>query len=675
MERFYSSSYSSQQGESAFYTSPSTPSRNSDVDFNDVFGGPPRRSSINSEIRHSLSYSRLQDLSQEGEGEEGEVPSSCAWRPERERPVFGGEDFVNRRRYSNKNSDFYDDIFRGDESPIRNRDQSQSPFPSRVLSPSLADPLSSSLPSNFSLPAKLSKGMDLPTFGYSTRRRNPLNNFNDGFGASDGVGSSDSHLSRFSTPPTKHKEDPKNASKPAYRQSLLSKEFSDIESNMKQDQSNSNGQFHFSIYKWASKGVPMVMPLRTERKDKLKFERSSSAKECVASEITTQNDSPASYKASLLSRSTRQDGSNSRTTIQNGADSIRITEQRASSKAQSETMSSSQTVTKDDPGSPISSSHSASEKTFSGKKEAASGNQKLETKTLRSLLNESNAIAKQDYNEITRRERQDESKMKITKELSNFDNVNPNKREETTVSVKAVEHSKAASPGSLNFGENMGKDRIKGKVKEFVRIFNQEAATKPRVEPKSEGSLYKQRDALRTKNGADEYSEQSKKESSRVESSNGSSNNLSQQDDISASATPDISFTVIGDKDGSFHGNFTIQVLAEDENDDLKSQDNKAIQVIDKKIQQWSKGKEANIRSLLSTLQLVLWPECGWKPVPLVDIIEGNAVRRAYQRALLCLHPDKLQQKGAASHQKYIAEKVFDILQEAWTQFNMLGAL
>lgn len=59
----------------------------------------------------------------------------------------------------------------------------------------------------------------------------------------------------------------------------------------------------------------------------------------------------------------------------------------------------------------------------------------------------------------------------------------------------------------------------------------------------------------------------------------------------------------------------------------------------------------------------VLWAESGWKPVPLVDIVEGNAVKRAYQRALLCLHPDKLQQKGAASHQKYIAEKVFDILQ------------
>lgn len=59
----------------------------------------------------------------------------------------------------------------------------------------------------------------------------------------------------------------------------------------------------------------------------------------------------------------------------------------------------------------------------------------------------------------------------------------------------------------------------------------------------------------------------------------------------------------------------------------------------------------------------VLWKECGWKPVPLVDIIEGTSVKRAYQKALLCLHPDKLQQRGVAEHQKYIAEKVFDILQ------------
>uniref|UniRef100_A0A0A9F6M8 J domain-containing protein n=1 Tax=Arundo donax TaxID=35708 RepID=A0A0A9F6M8_ARUDO len=76
------------------------------------------------------------------------------------------------------------------------------------------------------------------------------------------------------------------------------------------------------------------------------------------------------------------------------------------------------------------------------------------------------------------------------------------------------------------------------------------------------------------------------------------------------------------------------------------------------------------MRSLLSTLQYVLWPESGCKPIPLVDIIDEAAVKKAYQKALLFLHPDKLQQRGAAMHQKFIAEKVFDILQESWKEIN-----
>ncbi|GAA0177419.1 membrane traffic protein [Lithospermum erythrorhizon] len=125
-----------------------------------------------------------------------------------------------------------------------------------------------------------------------------------------------------------------------------------------------------------------------------------------------------------------------------------------------------------------------------------------------------------------------------------------------------------------------------------------------------------------------------------------------------------------------FRGSFSVEELSNDQDKDLQpSGDADYIKVSDAKIKQWSQGRKGNIRSLLSTLQLVLWPESGWKPVPLMNIIEGSGVKRAYQRALLCLHPDKLQQKGAAPHQKYIAEKVFDILQEAWDHFNSIGAI
>nr|KYP64571.1 UBA domain-containing protein 7 [Cajanus cajan] len=661
-----------------------------EVDFKDVFGGPPRRSSMN-------------------EGERG----WCRWPPER---VFG-EESGNRRR----NDDFFDDIFGGEESASVCSTPNNNFALSRVSSPLPSAPHSlPSLPLPFSLPAKLTNGVDLPTFGSP-------NNTSD---ASNGYGLSDSHLSRFSP----HRKELKNELKP-YRQSLLSQEFSnsstsdkaDKGSIMKQDISigdvspnTSNSQFHFSIYKWASKGVPMMMPLRTERtsrtKDKVKLERCSSAKEWRVGETTTQN--PVVYNDSSLMSNRKQDVSTTSTATENRADSNQIVEQVVSAKAQSGTSSIPQTDTKD--VEVESSNHS-------GKTEAARETQKLESKPLQFLFKESE---KKLDNDMITRER-DENRMKSTKKLSAvFDvTVNPMKQEEKTVFSRDVGHT--TSQGSLRLGENMGKGLVKGKVKEFARIFNQEAVTKPKVDSKSlpQGSTYKQRDALKTNNEfeyalvinlvynsnfttvgvfVESVPEQSKKENSAMETTNISANNLSHQNDISAQAIPDISFTVIGDKDESFNGSFMIQVLDEDEGEVLQNQENQEIQMIDNKIRQWSKGKEGNIRSLLSTLQYfcscyvlivydgrvtsilvfiigidhlwltlikVLWPECGWKPVPLVDIIEGNAVKRAYQRALLCLHPDKLQQKGASSDKKYIAEKVFDILQEAWTQFNMLGAL
>lgn len=93
-------------------------------------------------------------------------------------------------------------------------------------------------------------------------------------------------------------------------------------------------------------------------------------------------------------------------------------------------------------------------------------------------------------------------------------------------------------------------------------------------------------------------------------------------------------------------------------------------ETLDIEIKRWAAGKEGNLRALLSTLQYVLWPECGWQPVSLTDLIMGASVKKVYRKATLCIHPDKVQQKGANIQQKYIAEKVFDLLKEAWNKFN-----
>ncbi|XP_021806612.1 auxilin-related protein 1 isoform X2 [Prunus avium] len=93
-------------------------------------------------------------------------------------------------------------------------------------------------------------------------------------------------------------------------------------------------------------------------------------------------------------------------------------------------------------------------------------------------------------------------------------------------------------------------------------------------------------------------------------------------------------------------------------------------ETLDIKIKSWSYGKEGNMRALLSSLQSVLWPESGWEPVSLTDLITSGSVKKVYRKATLCIHPDKVQQKGASLEQKYTAEKVFDILKEAWNKFN-----
>ncbi|GMI72347.1 hypothetical protein HRI_000904000 [Hibiscus trionum] len=72
---------------------------------------------------------------------------------------------------------------------------------------------------------------------------------------------------------------------------------------------------------------------------------------------------------------------------------------------------------------------------------------------------------------------------------------------------------------------------------------------------------------------------------------------------------------------------------------------------------------------LLSTLHNILWPNSGWCMIDLASLTESLQVKKAYQKARLCLNLDKLQQRGATLSQKCVAEKAFSILQDAWDAF------
>uniref|UniRef100_A0A5B7AA32 Putative auxilin-like protein 1 n=1 Tax=Davidia involucrata TaxID=16924 RepID=A0A5B7AA32_DAVIN len=97
---------------------------------------------------------------------------------------------------------------------------------------------------------------------------------------------------------------------------------------------------------------------------------------------------------------------------------------------------------------------------------------------------------------------------------------------------------------------------------------------------------------------------------------------------------------------------------------------NRLAEALDADVKRWSSGKEGNLRALLSTLQYILGPDSGWQPISLTEIITTSAVKKAYRKATLYVHPDKLQQRGASIQQKYICEKVFDLLKAAWNKFN-----
>lgn len=76
-----------------------------------------------------------------------------------------------------------------------------------------------------------------------------------------------------------------------------------------------------------------------------------------------------------------------------------------------------------------------------------------------------------------------------------------------------------------------------------------------------------------------------------------------------------------------------------------------------------SLGKTLYIASfLIFLLCQILGPDSGWQPIPLTDVITSAAAKKAYRKATLCVHPDKLQQRGASIQHKYICEKVFDLL-------------
>ncbi|RUO96112.1 hypothetical protein BC936DRAFT_142607, partial [Jimgerdemannia flammicorona] len=56
----------------------------------------------------------------------------------------------------------------------------------------------------------------------------------------------------------------------------------------------------------------------------------------------------------------------------------------------------------------------------------------------------------------------------------------------------------------------------------------------------------------------------------------------------------------------------------------------------------WRQGKEANLRALIASLDLVLWEGAGWKGVKMSELIEPRRCKVVYMKAIAKVHPDKV---------------------------------
>ncbi|KAK8683794.1 hypothetical protein V6N13_039842 [Hibiscus sabdariffa] len=644
------------------YSPPKTPVTDSDIDFNDVFGGPPRRSSIH-ETRHRFSED-MGSYSSSGfrSSDETSFPASRLSGLS-EKPVFG-EEGMNRRRHSR--ASFYDDIFGGNDRSLScspRKYEMKDPFalsrqsssPARLPPTAEPEPFGPSLPTRFSL---MNKGMDLPTFGSPTQS-------NDG--SSNGLSHyASSPLSRSSGGRANQvQQEPKNDCFSALSQELpTGSEAEDLINLTKHDETGSKigGRFHFSIYKWQGKGdVPLAIRENGKLEENNKLQRCSSAKgwiacENIAMELKSELDN-SFWSDDIMSENAKSFGVER---DDNGILSPRFDSRNGDGERAPSIKEENITKSKSEINPQIHLCDKQENET------------KIpQPKTLKLLLHDELGNCEMTGNDGTKDT--SEKSGKTLYEILDDENVKkPGTTERAT--SNNVEARKTRVKGSpRNSGDN-GNGRVGGKVKDFIKIFNQDASPKPKPDTicKTHSSRRPERHTIKPEN---EPSDHLTKREVKIHMPDMQEKESSPKVPIVNPGPVSNGFnTTIEDRTDSVDSNFTIEDLTPEEKKfrDLGI-DPEEIKAVDAKIQQWSNGKVGNIRSLLSTLQYVLWPNSGWKPVALVDIIEGPAVKRSYQKALLCLHPDKLQQKGAASDIKYIAERVFDALQEAWTHFNSLG--
>ena len=86
------------------------------------------------------------------------------------------------------------------------------------------------------------------------------------------------------------------------------------------------------------------------------------------------------------------------------------------------------------------------------------------------------------------------------------------------------------------------------------------------------------------------------------------------------------------------------------------------------RVAQWQQEKK-NLRALLASLHEIA-PPSAWKPKTLGELLDDGAVKKAYHRACIAIHPDK--QPAGDVERKLLAQHVFDALRDSWERFEQM---
>ncbi|EAS00981.2 hypothetical protein TTHERM_00775920 (macronuclear) [Tetrahymena thermophila SB210] len=87
------------------------------------------------------------------------------------------------------------------------------------------------------------------------------------------------------------------------------------------------------------------------------------------------------------------------------------------------------------------------------------------------------------------------------------------------------------------------------------------------------------------------------------------------------------------------------------------------------KIKSWKEqnGTRKDIRTLLSTLQNILWPGANWTPVSFFDLSTEDSLKSAIRKVFKTFHPDRNRND---IEKKYICEQIIDEIRKAQKEYE-----